>query len=234
MRPAARRWRLAAPAAALAGWMLPAATHGAREAPPPSAAPRLDVGRLPAPGTYELPRLFTAPDGEVLTPDGRRWRLGQLLTGRLSVVSFIYTYCRDPVGCPMAWRVLDEVHAGLLADPALARRSQLVTISFDPSNDTPEQMRLFGGNRIADPRVRWWFLTTASVRRLMPLLQGFGQDVSVEVDARGNPTRTLNHLLKVFTVDARRQVREVYSVPTLASQAVLNDLRTLAMETPPV
>jgi hypothetical protein len=67
----------------------------------------------------------------------------------------------------------------------------------------------------------------------MPLLQGFGQDVSVEVDARGNPTRTLNHLLKVFTVDARRQVREVYSVPTLASQAVLNDLRTLAMETPP-
>jgi cytochrome oxidase Cu insertion factor (SCO1/SenC/PrrC family) len=230
MSPAARRWRLAAPAVALSWWLAPGATRAAKEAPPSAAAPKLDVQRLPAPGSYHLPRLFAAPDGEVLAPDGRRWRLAEVLSGRLSVVSFIYTYCRDPIGCPMAWRVLDEVHAGLLADTALARRSQLVTISFDPSNDTPQQMRLFGGERIADSRLRWWFLTTASVRRLMPLLEGFGQDVSVELDARGNPTRTLNHMLKVFAVDARRQVREVYSVPTLAPQAVLNDLRTLALE----
>jgi len=121
-------------------------------------------------------------------------------------------------------------HAALLADPALARQAQLVSISFDPSHDTPEQMRLLGGARITDPRVRWRFLTTASVPRLLPLLEGFGQDVSVELDARGRPTRTLNHLLKVFVVDGRRGVREVYGVPTLAPQAILNDLRTLALE----
>jgi cytochrome oxidase Cu insertion factor (SCO1/SenC/PrrC family) len=91
-------------------------------------------------------------------------------------------------------------------------------------------MRLFGGARITDARVRWWFLTTASVPQLLPLLEGFGQGVSVELDARGRPTRTLNHLLKVFMVDAQRRVREVYSVATLAPQAILNDLRTLAQE----
>ena len=47
----------------------------------------------------------------------------------------------------------------------------------------------------------------------MPLLEGFGQDVSVESDANGRPTRTLNHLLKLFLVDAARDV----DVPTVAA-----------------
>ena len=229
MNPAARRWRLTGGAVALA-WA--GGLRAARQSAP-QARVEPDISRLPAPGTYKLPRVFAAPDGEVLAPDGRRLRLAQLLSGRLSVVSFIYTYCRDPVGCPLAWRALDDVHAALLRDPVLARRAQLVSISFDPTNDTPEQMRMFGGERIGNPRVRWWFLTTRSVRQLLPLLEGFGQDVSVELDASGRPTRTLNHLLKIYTVDARRQVREIYSVATLAPQAIVNDLATLAMEAAP-
>jgi hypothetical protein len=78
--------------------------------------------------------------------------------------------------------------------------------------------------------VRWQFLTTASVRRLLPLLEGFGQEVSVETDGRGRPTRTLNHLLRIFLVDDERQVREIYSVATLAPEAIVNDLQTLSLE----
>jgi protein SCO1 len=230
VNPSARRWRLGAPLAALS-WA--GAASAATEAAAPAPRQEPDMSRLPPPGSYRLPRLFAAPDGDVLNHDGRRLRLAQVLAGRLSVVSFIYSYCRDPVGCPLAWRMLDEVHAALRADPALARAAQLVTISFDPSHDTPAQMRLLGAERIADARVRWWFLTTASVARLLPLLEGFGQDVSVETDSRGRPTRTLNHLLKVFCVDAKRQVREVYSVATLAPQAIVNDLRTLAAQAAP-
>lgn len=234
MNPSARRWRLGAPLAAL-GWAgAVGAGSAASEAAAPAPRREPDVSRLPPPGSYRLPRLFAAPDGDVLNHDGRRLRLSQLLAGRLSVVSFIYSYCRDPIGCPLAWRMLDEVHAALLADPALARSAQLVTISFDPSHDTPAQMRLLGAERITDARVRWWFLTTASVAKLLPLLEGFGQDVSVETDSRGRPTRTLNHLLKVFCVDHKRQVREVYSVATLAPQAIVNDLRTLAAQVAPV
>jgi protein SCO1 len=54
--------------------------------------------------------------------------------------------------------------------------------------------------------------------------------VSVEVDARGRPTRTLNHLLKLFLIDARLSVREIYSVATLDVAMLVNDLRTLALE----
>lgn len=232
MDRAARRWRLHAGAAlalllAGAGRGAPAATDAAT---PRGARQPVDASRLPAPGSYTLARIQRAPDGEVLGPDGRAQRLHRLLAGRLSVLSFMYTYCRDPEGCPLAWAALEAVHGALQRDPALAARAQLLSLSFDPTNDTPAQMALYGGDRIRDPRVRWHFLTTASVARLLPLLDGFGQDVSVETDARGRPTRTLNHLLKIFLVDADLQVREIYSVATLAPQAIVNDLRTLALE----
>ncbi len=230
----ARRWRLLAPAVALGCAGLVVSPVGRRAwavgDSPPASPVVPDDAALPPPGSYLLPRIQAAPDGDVLLPDGRRARLSRLLAGRLSVVSFVYSYCRDPHGCPLAWQALDAVHAALLADPMLSRQAQLVTISFDPTNDTPAQMRILGGARVDDPRVRWWFLTTGSVARLLPLLDGFGQDVSIETDDRGRPTRTLNHLLKLFLVDGGRQVREIYGIGTLSPQAIVNDLRTLAAE----
>ena len=228
---AARRWRLRLPlafaAAACAG------VHAAGDSAPAPGGPRVDRARLPAPGSYTLARIQRCPDGEVLGSDGRAQHLHALLQGRLSVLSFMYTYCRDPVGCPLAYRAMVQTRDGLLADPALAARSQLVSLSFDPTNDTPEQMAIYGRGQVDEQRLRWRFLTTASVPRLLPLLEGLGQDVSVETDARGRPTRTLNHLMKLFLIDARLWVREIYGVATLDATALVNDLRTLALETRP-
>ncbi len=212
------------------------AAKDSRASPPPnpqlvpSVVPRVDVLRLPAPGSYELRRLMRAPDGEVLASSGRPTRLHSLLRERLTLLSFIYTYCRDPIGCPRAWQAMETLHTELKRDAALARRAQLISLSFDPTHDTPEQMRLYGGERLRDAQVRWHFLTTSSVPALLPLLRAFGQDVSVETDARGRATRTLNHMLKLFLIDEALQVREIYSVATLESQALINDLRTLQME----
>ncbi len=192
--------------------------------------PQVDLSRLPAPGSYELRRLMRAHDAAVLASNGRPLRLHSLLRDRLTVLSFMYTYCRDPIACPRAWQAMDLVHTELKQDAALARRAQLISLSFDPTNDTPEQMRLYAGERLHDAQVRWHFLTTASVPALLPLLRAFGQDVTVETNAQGRPTRTLNHMLKLFLIDEALQVREIYSVATLAPQAIVNDLRTLQME----
>jgi protein SCO1 len=227
-----RHWRLRAPVAALLA-ATGCAARASKDAEQPRAAGErvaVDASRLPPPGSYTLPRLQRAPDGEVLATDARTHRLHRLLAGRHTVLSFMYSYCRDPVGCPLAWRAMENVHEQLLREPALALRSQLISLSFDPTNDTPQQLAVYGGQRRNEARARWLFLTTASVNRLMPLLNGFGQDVTVELDARGQATRTLNHLLKIFLVDAALQVREIYSVATLAPEAIVNDLRTLQLE----
>ena len=142
----------------------------------------------------------------------------------------MYTYCRDPVGCPLAYRIMVATRDALMRDAALSAQSQLISLSFDPTNDTPEQMRMYGHGQADPARVRWRFLTTASVPKLLPLLEGLGQDVSVETDARGKPTRTLNHLLKVFLIDPQLWVREIYSVATLDVAALVNDMRTVGRD----
>jgi protein SCO1 len=222
--------RVRAPLALLAGAAAWPALHAAGDAAPAGGGPRVDASRLPAPGSYTLARIQRCPDGEVLMADGRTQRLHTLLQGRISLLSFMYTYCRDPVGCPLAYRAMTQTRDALLRDAALAAQTQLVSLSFDPSNDTPEQMAIYGRGQVDPRRARWLFLTTASVAKLMPLLNGLGQDVSVELDSRGRPTRTLNHLLKLFLIDARLSVREIYRLATLDEAVLVNDLRTLALE----
>ena len=216
---------------AACAWALsPLLARAAGDAAPAPGGPRVDAQRLPAPGSYTLPRIQRCPDGEVLQTDGRTLRLHTALRGKISVLGFMYTYCRDPVGCPLAYRIMVATRDALLKDAALSAQSQLISLSFDPTNDTPEQMRMYGHGQADPARVRWRFLTTASVPKLLPLLEGLGQVVSVETDARGKPTRTLNHLLKVFLIDPQLWVREIYSVATLDVAALVNDMKTVARE----
>lgn len=184
----------------------------------------------PAPGSYALPAIQDAADGWVLEGNWLPRRLSRYTHGAITLMSFVYTYCSDPIGCPLAYATFDEVKREVLADPALHGRVRLVSLSFDPGNDTPAAMQAYGGSNATDQRVPWHFLTTYSVRVLAPILADFGQDVEVEVDARGVPTRMRTHMLKVFLLDARGRVREIYSVAFLHPQVIVNDIRTLALE----
>jgi len=78
--------------------------------------------------------------------------------------------------------------------------------------------------------VEWAFLTTELPRTLVPLLDGFGQDVRVELDAHGRPAGPLAHVLKVFLIDARGVVREIYTTSYLYPEVILNDIKTLRLE----
>jgi cytochrome oxidase Cu insertion factor (SCO1/SenC/PrrC family) len=186
----------------------------------------------PEPGTYELHRIMRAPDGRVLTVDGRPDRLSRFTQGRITLLGFIYTTCIDPEGCPLAYQVFDRVKAEIQATPALAGKVQLVTLSFDPARDSPEVMKHYAGSRLEEEGgLRWFFLTTPSAEDLMPLLEGFGQDVRYSVNrSTGRPIRELSHVLKVFLIDPAGYVREIYSSAFLHPRSILNDIRTLLLE----
>ena len=184
----------------------------------------------PAPGTYALPPIQPAADGWVLEGNWLPRRLSRYTHGALTLMSFVYTYCSDPIGCPLAYATFDTVKRRVLADPALRGKVRLVSLSFDPLNDTPDAMRAYGGEHARGGDLRWHFLTTYSTKFLKPILDDFGQDVEIELDANGAPTRARTHLLKVFLLDRKGQVREIYSTAFLHSEVILNDLRTLALE----
>ena len=174
---------------------------------------------------------MAAPDGEVLGLDGRPQRLAAFTRERITLLGFIYTTCVDPDGCPLAYRVFDAVHEAVLATPGLRERVRLVTLSFDPARDSPATMQRYAGSRARPGAVPWLFLTTRSARELMPLVEGFGQDIRYATDrSSGAPRRELAHVLKVFLIDRAGFVREIYSSAFLYPRAVLNDIETLVLE----
>jgi cytochrome oxidase Cu insertion factor (SCO1/SenC/PrrC family) len=227
MRPRADRGGLRHVRAALLALCFAASSACAHELP---RAPKQDFV-APAPGSYALPVIDRAPNGRVVDSDGRRYRFSRYTHGRVTLLSFMYTYCVDPVGCPLAYATLVTLRERLLARPELARATRFVSLSFDPVHDTPDAMRAYGGT-YADPAspLQWSFLTTRSVEDLAPLIEGFGQDVTIQLDDAGQPMRAFNHMLKVFLLDARGRVREIYSPVFLVPDMMMNDIETLVLE----
>jgi cytochrome oxidase Cu insertion factor (SCO1/SenC/PrrC family) len=225
----ARRLAAGLTAAALALHAAAAAAHRA-EHKPVGARPAMDYVP-PAAGTYPLHVIQAAPEGTVIDAAGRPHALSEYTRGRVTLLSLIYTYCTEPTGCALAYDTQLELGKRIVADPALHGRARFVSLSFDPLNDGPETMRLYGGrNARNDGPLPWHFLTTRSVRALQPILESLGQDIAVELDERGRPTRTISHMLKLFLIDRDGRVREIYSTEFLHPEAMLNDLRTLIME----
>lgn len=187
----------------------------------------------PPAGTYGLPPIQSAADGEVVDVDGEKRRLFDYMGDRYVFLSLVYTRCTDGRGCPLARGVFDAMALELGADPELANRVRLVTLSFDPDRDTPEVMRRYAAQDYEDARWderRWVFLTTASRSELQPILDGYGQYVVPEIDESGEPTGDLAHLLKIFLIDRQRRVRNIYSSSYVHPAVAVNDLKTLLME----
>lgn len=183
----------------------------------------------PDAGTYSLPPIAEAPDGPVLQTDGSDARLHQLFDGKYVVLSFIYSTCDDVNGCPLATYVLYRLYQTMVKNPELAEKMRLLSLSFDPQNDTPEVMRLYAEN-FAGEGADWLFLTTESNELLDPILSDYGQGVSRVYNEKGENTGQISHVLRVFLIDPERRIRNIYSVSFLHPDLVLADVRTLMLE----
>jgi protein SCO1/2 len=220
---------LAAGAAVTLVW----ATVGDTPAPqsdPSSPANILSLGFAPpAAGTYELERILQTPDGAVLDSDGSAHRLHEFTLGKITLFSFIYTYCTDAKGCPLAYATLHALKDMIARDARLRGQVRFVSMSFDPAFDTPAMMRSYGGAEAqATAPVPWHFLTTSSAAQLAPVLAGFGQDVSVaSAGSPGMRAPVLSHLLKVYLIDPAGTVREIYSPAYLHPAVLYNDILTV-------
>lgn len=194
--------------------------------------PEMEFDAPPA-GSYALHRIMPAPEGRVIGLDGKTAPLSRYTRGAVTLLGFIYTTCTDPDGCPLAYRVFEALKEEIAGAPRLHGKVRFVTLSFDPARDTPEVMRDYAGSRAVDKGngLRWYFLTTRSPRELMPLVEGFGQDIVTTIDrSSGKPRRELSHVLKVFLIDPAGEVREIYSSSFLHPRVVMNDIETLLLE----
>ena len=183
---------------------------------------------LPIPGSYQLYNIGKAGDGEVVDGIGDSVRLHELMDGKITLLSFIYSNCTDTNGCPLATSVFYKIQEKLKMDKKVLSKLKMISLSFDPEYDTPEIMNLYGKD-LSYIDADWSFLTTDSSRKLDPILSQYDQPVIRKYTENGEYAGVQSHLLRVFLIDDNKLIRNVYNVDFLHPDLLINDIKTLLL-----
>ena len=160
----------------------------------------------------------TVPDDALTDQEGRVRRLSDW-RGRALAVTFVYARCPVPDFCPLMDRHFADLQRAIADDPGLRERAHLVSVSFDPSHDTPAVIATHAGARGADPRI--WSYLTGSREAIDHLTSRFGVSTIDERDT----ARTITHNLRTAIVDPRGRLVKIYSGNEWRVTDVLADLR---------
>lgn len=133
------------------------------------------------------------PNISLLNQDGRTIGLEDF-RGKALLITFIYTRCPMPTACPRISSHLSRVNEALSKNPEAYSKSHLISISLDPSYDTPAIMRNYGlaylnGNR--EGFSHWEFVST-TVPDLTRLAVALGLIYTVKA---GQITHTMQTVL---------------------------------------
>jgi protein SCO1 len=187
----------------------------------PLEKPPADIPNPPAASSgFELLKPGEAvPDTKFLDQDGKARHFGGF-KGTPVVVTFIYTRCPLPTFCPLMDRHFATLQKSLKTDPAL-KNVHLVTVSFDPTTDTPAVLKKHAKSLEADP-ARWTFLTGDRDD-----VDQFASRFGVSVGRALNDARDITHNLRTAIVDADGKLAKVYTGNDWSPEQILKDLREL-------
>jgi protein SCO1/2 len=162
---------------------------------------------LPAPPAVQISRAVEPLDEGDLLPDchltnelGQAVSLGRYQGGVLAF-TFFFTSCPFPDFCPRTTANFAEAAAQLRHMPGAPARWHLLSISFDPKNDTPQRLLSYAKSAHYDP-AHWSFLTGDPVQ-ISELADQFGGIFWAEGGS-------ISHNLRTVVVDARGRVRKIY------------------------
>lgn len=190
-------------------WLASLETIGTAPLAEPAAMPAAAFVAPLAPGD-ELPQTaLTDQSGATFSLD--QWR------GSAVAITFIYIRCPLPQYCPMLDRRFGETQRAVAADPALAGRARLLSVSFDPEADTPARLSAHAERLGADPAV--WRFATAPVDVVERFAAQFGVNVIREADG------TITHNMRTVVAGPDGRVVGVHSGADWTPADIVADLR---------
>lgn len=167
----------------------------------------------------ELPEKGTFPEVKLTNYDGSDFYFKNV-EGRVLVVSYIYTNCPDI--CHMISKKLNKFKAEL--DPKTLDDVTFVSVSFDPTRDTPKVLSEHLDKMDLDLE-KWYFVTgrrdhvyeTLAVAGIDPML-----------DSMEDPdTYTMNHRDRISIVDKNGQIRKHYKGTGFDHEELKKDINNL-------
>lgn len=113
---------------------------------------------------------LTLPDIVLRDSFDREQLLSHLLKDQIAIVNFVFTSCSTV--CPILSAIMQELEQQL--GHRLGNGVMLLSISVDPSNDTPQRLRAHAEKLRAGPHWHW---LTGSPAEIARLLKAFGVPV---------------------------------------------------------
>ena len=156
---------------------------------------------------YHIPQVGDSiPDFRLLNQNDRAIHLGQF-KGKVLIATFIYTRCPLADYCPRMSHNFADIDKTLSTDPALYAGTHLLSISFDPTYDTPAVLRSYGGaytgNYTRETFAHWDF-AAPSEKELEEMTAFFG------VGLTPGENKTLNHSLSTVVIGKDGKVAAWY------------------------
>lgn len=164
------------------------------------------------------------PDAALIDQTDTRRSLSEWF-GAPTLVTFIYTRCPLPNFCPLMDRNFALIQDRIAADPTLAGRVRLISVTLDPDYDTPAVLSEHASTLGADPAV-WTFLTGDRVT-IDRVAARFG----VGVMRDDGPEGPVTHNLRTALIDSDGKLAKVYSGNEWTPDQVVEDLNA-AVRTP--
>ena len=181
----------------------------------PPAAPPSSQLHQPQPGDK-------VPDFMLVNQDGKKIHLRDY-AGKVLVATFIYTRCPLPDYCPRMNQNFKEIEKGLAADKYLFSKTRLLSISFDPTNDTPPVLRKYAAQfQPAGMRndFQHWSFAVAPQTELEDIASAFGLFYKVEDDQ-------IVHSMSTSVIAPDGTIYKWYHGNAWEPAEVLNDVKSL-------
>lgn len=175
-------------------------------------------GPPPPPRVTFLEAGATIPDATFVDQSGATRTLAAW-RGRTLALTFIYTRCPIPDFCPRMDRQFAEVQRAVLTDASWRDTVHLISISFDPSFDTPAVLAAHARALGADPAV-WTFLTGTK-----ETITAFGAPLGVTLVPDTSHPQEIVHNLRTAVIDAEGRLVRIFSGSDWTPDELLDAIR---------
>jgi protein SCO1 len=175
--------------------------------------------------SYHVPRKGDeVPNFKLLNQSNHTIDLKQF-RGKVVVMTFIYTRCPLADFCPRMSHNFAEIDKTMQSDPALYKNTHLLSVSFDPTYDTPKVLRSYGAaytGNFTNETFQHWEFAAPSVAELPSMEQFF--DVGVTPGENG----TLQHSLSTVVIGKDGKIVAFYPTNDWTPAQVLADVHSAA------
>lgn len=168
---------------------------------------------------YQLAVINLAPDFTLADPKGEEASLKKL-EGKIKIINFIYTSCPD--ACPIVTARLSSLQSILKTEGLLGEKVEIISISLDPERDTPEKLKKYANGFNADSN--GWLFIRGTKEETKKVLSDY------DIWTKRLDDGTIDHVMRVYLIDGRDRIREIYNLGFLQPDLVVRDIEMILIE----